>query len=83
MGDDITLFKEFSKKLFDEQKISEKTLDEINDYIDYIKTLKKMDRVEKNRTIQKRYYQRHKEKVKEKNLNNYYKRKDKEDLQVS
>lgn len=65
----------FINKLFDEQKISKNALDEINCYINNINDQKKLNKLEKNRIIQRRYYEKNKTKMRQKSLDYYYKKK--------
>lgn len=72
------LYREFITKLYIEQKLPQGTFDEIIEFIDEYGKQKEIERKEKNRLAQKRYYEKNKEKVKKKNLEYYHLKKQRE-----
>ena len=79
MVKEIVKIKNFIIEMRDQNKLNELTFQEILEYIDKMTAEQELERKEKNRIAQRKYYKKNKEKVRKRNLEYYYKKKSNKD----
>lgn len=79
MVKEIVKIKNFIIEIRDQNKLNELTFQEILEYIDKMTAEQELERKEKNRIAQRKYYKKNKEKVRKRNLEYYYKKKSNKD----